>query len=188
MVLLAWYQDEGSPEFYDKHWDSWLPRTQQQAKNPHAYKIRMANSCSGLVLDAGCGYGALSRFIKDGVFVDFSRVGLKKRWIGGGKRPRLNASVEDMPFRNAVFDSVLAADVIEHTDNPNRFIREVFRILKSPGFFTCSFPWADNSSCHKFKQITKSMVYNWVDPPFKKYKLLPANFKLQPRAIIFAYK
>lgn len=184
---MSWYKGEGSPEFYDKHWDRWLPRTQRHAKNPHPYKVRMTRKCSGLVLDAGCGYGALCRFIKNGVFLDFSKIGLKKRWIGGN-RPRVRASVEDMPFRNAVFNSVFAADVIEHTDNPKRFVREVHRVLKKGGLFTFSFPWTDNSSCHKFKKITKGMIDDWVNPPFKKYSLVPANFKPAPRAIVYAHK
>ena len=184
---MSWYLREGSPEWYDAHWDKWLPKTQRHAENPHAYKVRMARKCSGLVLDAGCGCGALSRFIKNGVFLDFSRIGLKKRWVGA-KRARVMASVENMPFRNGVFTSVFSADVIEHTDNPQSFARETDRVLKNGGLFTFSFPCADNTSSHKFKRITKNMIDKWINPPFSKYELLRADFKPQPRAIVYAYK
>ena len=183
---MAWYQEEGSPQKYDEHFDNWLPRTQRQAKNPWPYKIVMAKKTKGLVLDAGCGYGCISRFIGNGVFLDFSRVALKKRWVGGN-RTRLLASVEDMPFMDEVFDSVIAPEVIEHVDSPKKLVREVYRILKRGGLFTFSFPWTDASPTHKWKKITKEMIHEWINPPFTQH-----SFDVPPlrkeRGMVYAYK
>lgn len=181
-----WYEGEGSPAKYDEHFDKWFPRTQRQAKNPWPYKIVMVRKTKGFVLDAGCGYGCLARFIKNGLFLDFSRVALKKRWVGG-ERPRIFGSVEQMPFKNKVFDSVVATDVMEHLDNPKRFVAEVYRVLKKGGFFTFASPWKDISSTHKWKFITKAMVYKWLVPQFLNYKFAVPP-KMKGRFMVYAYK
>ena len=183
---MSWYKGEGSPEKYDEHFDKWLPITHGQAKNPWPYKIIMAQKTSGYVLDAGCGYGCLARFIKNCLFLDFSRVALKKRWVGG-QRPRIFGSVEQMPFQDEVFDSVIATDVMEHVDNPKRFVAEVYRVLKKRGFFTFASPWNDNSATHKWKKITKEMVRNWLSSLFPNYRFdVPPQRK--ERFMVYAYK
>lgn len=160
--------------------------TQRQAKRPWPYKIIMVRKTKGFVLDAGCGYGCLSRFIENGLFLDFSKVALKKRWVGGN-RPRIFGSVEDLPFRDRVFDSVIATDVMEHLDNPKRFVAEVYRVLKGGGFFTFASPWSDNSPCHKWKRITKEMVHKWLVPQFPNYSYgIPPERK--ERFMVYAYK
>lgn len=183
---MNWYKKEGSPSAYDEYFDKWLPQTQRQAENPWPYKIVMVKKTKGLILDAGCGVGILCRFIQNGVFLDFSRVCLKKRWVGG-ERPRVLASVEDMPFRNEVFDSVIATEVMEHTDNPKKFVGEVHRVLKNSGFFTWSSPWQDSSPTHHFKVITRGMIDKWLKPPFQDYTFdVPP--KKKGRFIVYACK
>lgn len=182
----SWYKGKGSPEAYDEHFDKWTRLSQRQARDPWPYKIVIAKKAKGFVLDAGCGYGCIARFIANGVFLDFSPVALKKRWVGG-KRPRILASVEDMPFMNNVFDSVIAIEVIEHTDKPTRFIKEVHRVLKPNGFFGLSFPWSDVSPTHKFKVIAKKRIVSWLTVCFKRYRFdVPPQRK--ERGMIYAYK
>ena len=166
---MSHYRDAGSPRAYDEHFDKWLPQTQRQAVTPWPFKLVIVKKARGLVLDAGCGPGILNKHLKKAVFLDFSYVCLVKRWVGR-KRPRIMASVEDMPFKNEVFDTIIATELIEHTDNPQRFTREVYRILKQGGLFLFSFPWHDASPTHKWKNISKAMICKWIDPPFKKYQ------------------
>ena len=125
----------------------------------------MAKQAKGLTLDAGCGPGGLNRFLKNTVFLDFSRVALTKRWQGR-KRVRILASVENMPFQPNVFDTVIASEVIEHTDNPNKFMSEVYRVLKKRGKFLFTFPWHELSRTHKHKKITKRKLSIWLSPHF----------------------
>lgn len=184
--MNAWYKGAGSPEAYDEHFDKWLPMTQRQAKNPWPFKLVIARKARGLVLDAGCGPGILNRYLKNAVFLDFSHVCLVKRWVGK-PRPRVLASVEDMPFISGVFDTVIATELIEHLDNPNRFVKEVYRVLKKNGQFLFSFPWSDVSPTHHFKKITKAMVHKWISPPFIKYEYdIPPSRK--ERGMVYAYK
>lgn len=186
--LEGWYAGSGSPETYNKFYTQWTPNSRYQAEHPWPYKVAIAKKARGLVLDVGCGYGCIARFIENGIFMDFSLVPLKKRWVGGD-RPRVRANAECMPFRSEVFDTVVATELIEHTDNPHRFVEEVYRVLKEGGQFLLSFPWSDASLTHHFKRISKDMVHKWVSPPFTEYRYdTPSKPSGIPRGIVYAYK
>ena len=49
-------------------------------------------------------------------------------------RPLVIAEGEHLPFRDKSFDFVIASHVLEHTDNPRRFLKELVRVSKR-GFF-----------------------------------------------------
>ena len=49
-----------------------------------------------------------------------------------------------MPFEKSSFDAVIAGDVIEHLENPSRFLREVSRVLKDGGRLIISTPQAND--------------------------------------------
>ena len=184
--LKGWYTNIGSPEAYDEHFDKWTPGMQYQTEHPWPYKVVIAERAKGLVLDAGCGYGCMARFIEDGIFLDFSLVALKNRWVGGN-RPRVRANAERMPFADSTFDTVIATELIEHTDNPHRFVEEVYRVLKEDGQFLLSFPWHDSSPMHHFKRITKEMVYEWLCPFFTEYEYATPSVRKE-RSMVYARK
>jgi len=51
-------------------------------------------------------------------------------------RPLINADVESLPFENNTFDFVNASQVIEHTKNPYKAVKELKRVSKS-GHIDC---------------------------------------------------
>ncbi len=55
-----------------------------------------------------------------------------------------NLNTEDMPFPDAAFNTVIAGDVIEHLENPSRFLRESNRVLKAGGRLIVSTPQAND--------------------------------------------
>jgi len=166
--LKGWYVNEGSPEAYDKHFGAWNPKTKYQQNNPWPFKRVIAKKAKGFILDAGCGPGSLGKYLRNTIFLDFSSDVLKKLWVGK-PRPRVRGDVENMPFKNGLFDTVIATEVIEHTDNPLRFVEEVNRVLKDSGQFLFSFPWSDVSPTHKWKKITKDTIHSWISPSFTNY-------------------
>ncbi len=184
--MSGWYHTHGSPKAYDEHFDKWMPKTRRQTKSPWPFKIVIAKKAKGFILDVGCGPGILNRYLKNAVFLDFSRVCLIKRWVGK-PRPRFMANAENMPFKNKVFNTVIATELIEHTDNPHKFVKEVHRVLKNNGQFLFSFPWSDVSPTHKWKIITKGMIDKWINPPFKKYKFDVPPMRKE-RGMVYAYK
>jgi ubiquinone/menaquinone biosynthesis C-methylase UbiE len=45
-------------------------------------------------------------------------------------RPFVIASAEKLPFKDKCFDFVIARNILEHTDNPDKFIKEITRVAK----------------------------------------------------------
>ena len=94
--------------------------------------VRLEN---GLVLDAGCGTGHNMRFLAEGgdyIGVDVSEQALNFCQHNGHKT-LVRANLDCLPFKDDSFDLVFALDVIEHTQNPWRVIRQLRRVLKKDG-------------------------------------------------------
>lgn len=97
----------------------------------------------GDLLDFGAGAGRLSeRMVATGRFRDITAIDLVAypgrtraavRWI----RADLNGPI---PLRSASMDVVVAAEVIEHLENPRAVAREWARILRPGGFVLASTP------------------------------------------------
>lgn len=51
------------------------------------------------------------------------------------------ASVDQLPFRDEVFDLVLSQEVLEHVPNPFRGISEMKRVLRRGGILYCQVPF-----------------------------------------------
>jgi 2-polyprenyl-3-methyl-5-hydroxy-6-metoxy-1,4-benzoquinol methylase len=95
------------------------------------------------VLDAGCGVGTFSiECAKKGCNVyaiDFSMTSLKFTKRNAYRHFDINpikltqASVEKLPFLDCTFDTVIAADIIEHIYSPEDFLDEIYRVLKTGG-------------------------------------------------------
>ncbi len=90
----------------------------------------------GRILDLGCGTGLLSLFLKREVYgADFSFQMLKK-----AKRREIvvQADMDFLPFRDAVFDSVLSFTSLQNLPSPDHIFNEVRRVLKKghPFVFT----------------------------------------------------
>jgi 2-polyprenyl-3-methyl-5-hydroxy-6-metoxy-1,4-benzoquinol methylase len=89
------------------------------------------------VLDVACGCGVFSSFCNEkGAFtyaIDISKVMVKNVHQTDKGILLTQTSGENLPFRNNVFDVVLALDVIEHLHNPIQFLNEIHRVMKENG-------------------------------------------------------
>ena len=90
---------------------------------------------SDTVFDLGCGAGGLSQFLDH-------YVGLDLVWgalliAENTKNPRDSRFVcgqsDLLPFKNRIADIVLSINMLEHTEDPEAGIREIFRICKKGG-------------------------------------------------------
>jgi len=100
----------------------------------------------GRVLEVGCGAGRFLRALRllrpglELVGADVSRKALgilseaspeiETRWVEGGS----------LPAADGEFDAVLAIDVLEHVDDPDRTLAEIHRVLGSGGIFHLHVP------------------------------------------------
>ncbi len=103
----------------------------------------------GHVLEVGCGTAALGAAIAArGASVVASDLSL--RWLVlAGKRLAESSSgavelvacaAEVLPFPDGSFDLVAAADVVEHVESPERFVRECARVLRPGGLLFLATP------------------------------------------------
>lgn len=104
------------------------------------------------VLDAGCGVGYGSAYLADAarrvVGVDLSEDAIayaRRRYARRGVE-FLVADLLELPFESGSFDVVCAFEVIEHLREPERFVAEARRVLRSDGVLVASTPRADEST------------------------------------------
>jgi len=96
------------------------------------------------ILEIGCGIGsivfALSEKGYDITGIDISSeaivYGLKKY---GNIRLQVQAA-ESLPYENESFDVVLSFDLLEHIARVDKHIREVFRVLRTGGYYLFQTP------------------------------------------------
>ncbi len=99
-------------------------------------------------LEVGCGTAALAAVCaRRGATVVATDVSLRwialaeKRLAESGDDVQLAAcAAERLPFPDASFDLVLAADVVEHVDDPARFVAEAARVLSPGGLLFLATP------------------------------------------------
>lgn len=97
-----------------------------------------------LVLEAGCGSGAMGDWVERNwgagvVGVDLSLFSLqraRKKYA-----PHfVQSDLESLPFKEGTFDTVLLFDVLEHIVYPDAMFKEFFRVLKKGGVLVIVSP------------------------------------------------
>ena len=106
---------------------------------------QLADIRGKLVLDLGCGPGIFSNVCRElgasVVAMDFSDSMLsiaRRRYESGF--PTIQGVAKSLPFRDTIFDMVLALDVIEHLYEPETVLREVQRVMKPCGIIVLTTP------------------------------------------------
>lgn len=118
------------------------------------------------IIDIGCGKGRYLDFLSRGKFV----VGLDNNpsAIKLAKSKKTNfilADVNELPFKSGSFDFVLFSEVMEHLENPNKALSEIYRIMKRGASLVLTTP-------------SKKYPFTW-DPENKIRELL--NLKIRKR-------
>jgi ubiquinone/menaquinone biosynthesis C-methylase UbiE len=106
--------------------------------------VRNYTSQGGTLLDVGCGMGRLL-----GRLPNYQRYGMDisspylSYAIKVGAEVCL-AKVEDMPYRDQFFDTVVCTDVLEHVLDLNAAILQLFRVVKHGGHLVIRVPYREN--------------------------------------------
>ncbi|MHA1843187.1 MAG: class I SAM-dependent methyltransferase, partial [Promethearchaeota archaeon] len=94
-----------------------------------------------IVLDLGCGLGGysleLARIAKIVVALDLN---ISKSYPQQKNIIPVRADATKLPFREKPFDFVFCSSLIEHIQNQDELIQEMYRITKPNGFCYLSFP------------------------------------------------
>ncbi len=127
-------------EFWENRWraENHKPNEFEQAKL--AVLLDGFPSDVGSVLDVGCGTGwmleALQPHYRFGVGTDFSITGLRQI-----RRPPVQSVCAALPFRDASFDLVLLAEVVEHLDDATlaQTVAEIRRVSRRYALITTPY-------------------------------------------------
>jgi SAM-dependent methyltransferase len=132
-------------------------------QHPGLLKIQKIAEKSRKILDVGCGEGSKLNHIvgnkKTGFGVDVNSFAIAKAIKQYPRHSFLLSKDSDIPFPDKYFDFVYSTFVLEHTDQPNKFIDEMIRVTKKKGkiAFLCPNYGAPNrrSPVSLEKPITK---------------------------------
>ena len=117
-------------------------------ESSHRQMARLVNERRGKkVLDAGCGGGFLGRAIgKNGVKIwglDKDTNWKNSRWLSTYKYvlwEDLERKGWEKELKNEEFDGIVAADVLEHLDNPEKVVKKLWKKVRKGGWMLVSLP------------------------------------------------
>lgn len=87
----------------------------------------------GKVLDVGCGTKPYKNYLVENI----QYIGMDEATQVG---PDMIGQVNEIPFRDEQFDSVLCTEVLEHLPEPEKVIKEIKRVLKKDGYLYLTVP------------------------------------------------
>jgi SAM-dependent methyltransferase len=134
---LSVFEKEGTNPFMAE--DFW-----NECEEITASLVRKFTPQGGTLLDVGCGMGRLLDMLPD-----YQRYGMDISASYLSYAIRVNAEVclakvEEMPYRDGLFDTVVCTDVLEHVLDLNTAILQLFRVVKQGGHLVIRVPYREN--------------------------------------------
>ena len=134
--------DAGRQEFAERRFGhAWSP-SRFDATRAARLRQLLAHRPRGALLDLGCYDGQLITSVLDQdpiVGLDVSQPALRLA-ASRGLRPVRGQLEANLPFRSEAFATVVAAEVIEHVFDTQRFLHEIARVLEPNGWLAVTTP------------------------------------------------
>jgi ubiquinone/menaquinone biosynthesis C-methylase UbiE len=143
-------------EKYSEKYEDWFERNEFVYKSEiQAIKELLPKTKKGIEIGVGSGRFAVPLGIKTGV--DPSP---RMREIAQQKGIKvIDATAEELPFKNSQFELALMVTTICFVDNLNLAFREAYRILKPGGYLIIGFVDKDSSLGKLYEQHKKNSVF-----------------------------
>lgn len=95
-------------------------------------------------LDAGCGDGKVAQIMGEKLGISFHGVDISRKGVELAKKLGVKAQVANLsnkiPFEDNCFDLVISTEVLEHVNDPDTFLKEIYRVLKPNGKLLLTTP------------------------------------------------
>lgn len=94
----------------------------------------------GKLLDIGCADGTTIDYISQKFpFLNITGIDYYKKAIDFAKKTKphikfIHADVHSLPFKKNDFDIITSVEVLEHLENPQKALEEIYRVLRPGGF------------------------------------------------------
>jgi SAM-dependent methyltransferase len=115
---------------------------------------------SKVILELGCGVGALSSVHPNYIGLDFSATALKKFVTSA---PHVNGDMQCLPFKDISVDCIFSWAALEHVPHPEKALAEVERVLKGGGVAILAPAWNVRSWAAKGLPILSYRDLSWQD-------------------------
>jgi|Deesub1362B_J571_1020462.scaffolds.fasta_scaffold00489_4 SAM-dependent methyltransferase len=148
-------------EIENYHW--WFVGTR---KIIFSYLKQFVPSKNLKILDIGCGLGINLLKLKEygkPIGLDYSYETLNLS-LKRGASHLICSDARHIPFKDNIFDLVTAFDVLEHIDEDDNVLKEIYRVCKNGGFFLMTIPaykflWSGHDEALKHKRrYTKKVI------------------------------
>ncbi len=153
-VYMRFYNEE-APERWGRH-----EMSQELAITLDWLTRSGCHQPRSVVLELGCGMGALSSIHSNYIGVDLSHSALRRfdREVS-----RINASMEAVPLKNDSVDFVFSWAALEHVPHPEHVLLEIERVLRPGGVAFLAPAWNVRSWAAKALPVRKYQELNYAD-------------------------
>jgi 2-polyprenyl-3-methyl-5-hydroxy-6-metoxy-1,4-benzoquinol methylase len=109
----------------------------------HKKFFKYFNYIKGSLIDVGCGAGVFVEYAQKRGF-DAHGIDFNKNWIIAAKKRGVknlySTSLELFTNKKKLFDIITFFEVLEHQNNPKKFIEDIKKLLKQGGYIAGSVP------------------------------------------------
>ncbi len=159
---------EGSYERYQSFYNAEDPARWGREEMPEQREVTelwmrfvgISGSTPSVILELGCGVGALSRIHPGYIGLDFSFPALKK--IGTPVK-RINGDMEAIPLRDESVDFIFSWAAIELVPHPEKALVEIERLLKPTGVAVLAPAWNVRPWAAKALPIRRYSELSWFE-------------------------
>jgi ubiquinone/menaquinone biosynthesis C-methylase UbiE len=123
--------------------------TEHDERRVHEYILSKIKTKPTSVLDVGAGSAWVAKHFSmhqvNVVSLDISKSNVEKAKINvpDKKHSPIVADSFKLPFLNNSFQIVVASEIIEHVVDPNKFVEELFRVIKPSGKLIITTPYKE---------------------------------------------
>ena len=129
----------------------------------------------GTLLDVGCGEGVFVNYAQQNGFhafgIDFSQDSIDAGKRLFGLKTTYRCALQEVAEKTGVsqFDVITSFEVLEHLENPKKFLAGLSRLLKKDGALVISVPYRDKWPLREFNDYPPHHLTRWSERSLKSF-------------------